>query len=110
MLAFVLIKLLFMKLCLDTSERDHHSVKLIGPNVEDEITGAKDVFVATDQLLKRNNLTIKDIDEIDYNRGPGSFIGLRISAAMANAFNWAVAGKDVKDLNYPEYGGEPNIG
>jgi tRNA A37 threonylcarbamoyladenosine modification protein TsaB len=99
-----------MKLYLDTSERNNHSVKLTGDGVEDEIAGAEDVFVAMDQILKRNNLSIDDVEEIDYNRGPGSFVGLRISAAVANAFNWAVGGKDIEDLEYPNYGGEPNIG
>lgn len=36
-----------------------------------------------ESLLKRNNLTIQEIDYIAYNKGPGSFTGLRIGLGVA---------------------------
>lgn len=36
-----------------------------------------------DELLTQNKITIKDIDVIAYNQGPGSFTGLRIGLSVA---------------------------
>lgn len=36
-------------------------------------------------LLKKNKLSIKDIDEIKVNPGPGSYTGIRVGVSIANA-------------------------
>lgn len=60
-----------------------------------------------EKLLKKNNLTINEIDEIKVNRGPGSFTGLRVGVSMANALSFLlkipVNGKKVGELEEPVY-------
>ena len=41
-----------------------------------------------DRLLKENNLSFSQLTEIRVNVGPGSFTGLRVGAAIANALGW----------------------
>lgn len=48
-----------------------------------------------DSILKRNNLTPKDIGEIISSKGPGSYTGVRISLTIAKT--WGLA------LNIPVY-------
>jgi len=52
-------------------------------------------LVAIDQLLKKAHLKLKDIRQIDYHAGPGSFTGLRIGAAVVDSLNFAL-GRKVK--------------
>src|SRR5690554_2578576 len=44
---------------------------------------SKHVVDRIDLLLKRNNLTIDDIDEIIVGHGPGSYTGLRVSVMVS---------------------------
>ena len=36
------------------------------------------------EKLQENNKDFKDIEEIEFNKGPGSFTGLRIGASIVN--------------------------
>lgn len=38
-----------------------------------------------DEILKSNKITIRDLTEIKMHTGPGSFTGLRVGVAVANA-------------------------
>lgn len=107
-----MMKGMFMlKIYIDTSER--YQKKLIlkdeNDNVVDEISGDIDVVFEMDKLLKKHNLTPKDINTYLVNKGPGSFTGLKMGVTVANIFNWALGKAKLKDLVYPEYGKEPNI-
>lgn len=42
-----------------------------------------------DNILKENNITIKDVVQIVYMAGPGSYTGMRVSAGMAQVFNFS---------------------
>lgn len=37
------------------------------------------------ELLERHNLTPKDLEKVEVNPGPGSFTGVRVGTAIANA-------------------------
>nr|MBI5455760.1 tRNA (adenosine(37)-N6)-threonylcarbamoyltransferase complex dimerization subunit type 1 TsaB [Candidatus Levybacteria bacterium] len=60
-----------------------------------------------DKLLKENNLTIEEIDEIKVNEGPGSYTGVRVGAAIANALGFVlkipINGKRIGELAAPVY-------
>ena len=54
------------------------------------------------EKLQENNKDFKDITEIDFNEGPGSFTGLRIGATIANTL--------IHELNLPQPLIAPNYG
>lgn len=43
-----------------------------------------------DQVLKKERKSLKDLTAIEVNLGPGSFTGLRVGIAVANALGWAL--------------------
>jgi tRNA threonylcarbamoyladenosine biosynthesis protein TsaB len=60
-----------------------------------------------EKLLSKSNLEINQITEIKINKGPGSFTGLRVGVAIANALGFLlkipVNGKRVGELEEPVY-------
>jgi tRNA threonylcarbamoyl adenosine modification protein YeaZ len=42
------------------------------------------------ELLQKNSITFEDLTEITVNRGPGSFTGVRVGVAVANALSFAL--------------------
>lgn len=48
------------------------------------------VLPIIEQLLKENNLTVKDIQAIEVSRGPGSYTGIRVGLAIANALSFTL--------------------
>lgn len=53
-----------------------------------------------DRRLREEGKSLKDITKIEVSTGPGSFTGLRVGVAVANALGWLlgvpVNNKDVK--------------
>ncbi len=41
-----------------------------------------------DQILKDNKLKLTDLTEIQLHKGPGSYTGLRVGAAVANTLSY----------------------
>jgi len=41
-----------------------------------------------DDLLKKENINVTQLTQININTGPGSFTGLRVGVAVANALGW----------------------
>jgi tRNA threonylcarbamoyladenosine biosynthesis protein TsaB len=83
-------------LFLDTADNKKVSVGLI-------VDGKKDVQIENvdrnktqtilpmiDKLLKKHSLKPEDLSEIQINAGPGSFTGLRIGLAIANALSFVL--------------------
>jgi tRNA threonylcarbamoyladenosine biosynthesis protein TsaB len=50
---------------------------------------AETLHAAIRDLLKGNDMTMKDLDGIVCYKGPGSFTGLRIGLTVANAISYA---------------------
>lgn len=54
-------------------------------NLDDGKTHSENLMPLIDELLKRNNLSVGDIDLISCSVGPGSFTGIRIGVASIKA-------------------------
>lgn len=48
------------------------------------------VLAMIDKLLKKNSLSLSEIGEIRVNTGPGSFTGIRVGIAVAQALSFAL--------------------
>ena len=60
-----------------------------------------------DEVLKKHSLKPEDLSEIEINTGPGSFTGLRVGLAIANALSLSlkipVNGKKIGKIISPTY-------
>jgi len=60
-----------------------------------------------DRICKHCNINIIDLDKINVNVGPGSFTGLRVGIAIANALSFLlkipINGKKIGELEEPVY-------
>ncbi|MCG2686473.1 hypothetical protein L6258_03875 [Candidatus Parcubacteria bacterium] len=92
-------------LYLDTSDRYKKLVKVGDHQVETE----GDVLNAVKSLFEKMGIGWKDIEKVEINEGPGSFTGLRVGAAIANAANYALGGNKIPKIVVPKYGKAPNI-
>ena len=43
-----------------------------------------------DEKLEESNLSIKGIDEVEVETGPGSFTGIRVGVSVANTIGWVM--------------------
>lgn len=97
-----------MKMFLDTST-DTVILKLDDKTYTEEFGHdmAEKLLQFIHDKLQENNKDFKDIKEIEFNEGPGSFTGLRIGAAIVNTL--------IHELNLnqplviPDYGKPANI-
>ena len=68
---------------------------------------AQIVLPLINRLLKKHNLTLKDINAIQIDPGPGSFTGVRVGLTIANTLAFllkiSVNGKPVGDFAEPIY-------
>lgn len=90
---------------IDTTNNQKITVNL---NNDSKIQLTEDAHILRSQallplitkLLKKNKINLKDISEIKVNRGPGSYTGIRVGLAVANAMGYAlgikVNGKDME--------------
>lgn len=51
---------------------------------------AQMVLPLIEKVLQKNKLDLTDLNEIKVKRGPGSFTGLRVGIAVANALGFAL--------------------
>lgn len=60
-----------------------------------------------DEILEKHNLSVRDIDEIMVNTGPGSFTGLRVGISIANTLGRflkiPINGRKIGELEEPKY-------
>jgi tRNA threonylcarbamoyladenosine biosynthesis protein TsaB len=100
-------------LTIDTSNNKQISIGLEIDGKKHEITEDSTILRSeaalpvVDKILKKNNLAINQIDEIKVNKGPGSYTGLRVGIAIANALGFLlkipVNGKKIGELEEPVY-------
>lgn len=94
-----------MHLHLDATDRSNPFIQLDGKTFP-----AQDgLLLAIDAALKEQGADKKQITKVTVNRGPGSFTGLRVSIAIANALGYSLEILKIGDLITPDYGQEPNI-
>jgi tRNA threonylcarbamoyladenosine biosynthesis protein TsaB len=59
------------------------------------------------KILKKHSIELRDISAIEVNVGPGSYTGLRVSLAIANALSFVlkipINGKKVGEIILPIY-------
>ena len=100
-------------LILDTADNKKITIGLIIDNKKDTQTkniihnNAQVILPMIDNFLKKHSLSPKDISEIRINAGPGSFTGLRVGIAIANALSFVlkvpVNGKKAGEIILPVY-------
>jgi tRNA threonylcarbamoyladenosine biosynthesis protein TsaB len=100
-------------LALDTADNEKITVGLIVNGRKDIQTknmiynNAQIILPMIDGILKKHSLRPEDISEIKINVGPGSFTGLRVGIAIANALSFAlkvpVNGKKAGEIILPVY-------
>ena len=81
-----------MILYIDTSDRDGIVVGIDQKMFEAQArqNASQKLLPFIDTVLKKQGRTLKDITEIKINTGPGSFTGLRVGVAVANALGWTL--------------------
>ena len=98
---------------IDTSNNKKIFVTLINEDkkievfLESALLKSEVCLPLIENLLKKNKINIEEIDAIEVNEGPGSFTGLRVGAAIANAFSYLlkipVNKKKIGELTIPVY-------
>ena len=98
---------------IDTADNRKISIGLEVDGKEDKLVEdatflrSEAALPAIDKLLNRNHSKIEDIEKIEVNKGPGSFTGLRVGMAIANALSFlliiSVNKKQVGELEEPVY-------
>ena len=107
-----------MKLYLDTSDQKLCILKLDDKTYEWEANKelAEKLLEFIKDKLEENNKTWRDIEEITFFSGPGSFTGLRIGAAVVNTLASELNiplydhHKNQHEIIIPDYGRPANIG
>ena len=56
-----------------------------------KIRGSQVILPLIDHLLSKNKLTLKDLTHLEVNPGPGSYTGLRVGIAIANALSFTLS-------------------
>lgn len=92
-----------LKLYLDTSLAKKARVDLIdSQKIVDSVT-TESPLKSIDKILRKHKLKLEDIENFDYNQGPGSFTGLRVGAAVVHTLNFALGKRSKqKELKYDQ--------
>lgn len=101
-----------MQNILEINTSDNKGI-YVGIKGEEKITSyptlykSESALFLIDKLLKKRGLKIKDLNGVSVNLGPGSFTGLRVGSAIANALSFLlkipVNGTKIGELVGPVY-------
>ena len=98
-----------MKLSINTSESD---ITIIGLDdrqwqFKTKKHRSQQLLGLIEKTLKKQKKDLKEVKQIEVNLGPGSFTGLRVGIAVANALGWAlkvpINGQKIGRLAEPRY-------
>jgi len=98
-----------MKLSINTSESD---ITIIGLDdrqwqFKTKKHRSQQLLGLIEKTLKKQKKDLKEVKQIEVNLGPGSFTGLRVGIAVANALGWAlkvpINGQKMGQLVEPRY-------
>lgn len=100
-------------LFIDTSNNKEITVAIEIDGKKEVLTKHSDIWKSqvvlplVDELLRKHNLKVQDLNSIQVNEGPGSFTGLRVGAAIANTLGTylkiPVNRKKVGEIIEPKY-------
>ncbi len=81
-----------MKLYINTGSNEKTIVRLddLELGEDSRIEHSQVVLPMIKELLAKENKKLEDLTEIEVFEGPGSFTGLRVGAAIANALGYAL--------------------
>lgn len=86
-----------MVLYIDSTQTEKVETSLKNPQgkIIDTLTstqkkGSQVLLPQIAKLLKKHNLSTKDLTGVEVNVGPGSFTGTRVGVAIANALSFAL--------------------
>lgn len=81
-----------MKLYIDTSGAEVITIKLDSLVIETNAKRekAQKLLEVIEKALEDQNISLKDLTEIEVNTGPGSFTGLRVGVSVANSLSWSL--------------------
>lgn len=99
------------RLIIDTS--DNKELKV---GIDDNISSFKQTEVSLkaedsldklESVLKKQKIKLSDVTEVEVNRGPGSFTGLKVGCAIANALAFSLSvpvnSKQLGEMESPRY-------
>ncbi len=85
-----------MILCIDTKDQKKVVVslkendKVIASLSEENKYGSQVLLPLIGKILKMENLEYKDLKGVELEKGPGSFTGLKVGAAVANSLGFSL--------------------
>lgn len=102
------------KIYIDSSKTKEKDVILLKIENRKEVvmarkTGDIDIVGSIKSLIEEKKLNLSEIDFFEANPGPGSFTGLKMGITVSNILNLALKTKNLKKMQKPKYGAEPNI-
>jgi len=94
---------------IDTSNNLKTRIELNSKVFEEErgSPSEQNVLIMIEKILIDKKIKIEDINSIEIQTGPGSFTGLRVGAAIANALSFSglieVNGQKLGEIVMPSY-------
>ena len=83
-------------------ERDGERFELASIRAKSQVT-----LSLIEKLFKKHHLSLSDIDHIQVEKGPGSFTGLKVGMAIANALSFSllvpVNKRELGEVEVPQY-------
>jgi len=81
-----------MKLYIDTTSREEIILKINNKVYKEKNKDNKsqNLLFFIKKILRKNKLKFSDLSEVEINKGPGSFTGLRVGASVAQALNYSI--------------------